>query len=152
MRALVSLSDNCGTNPVWSDWTWSTDTTDTSFLSVYFYMDPDFFPFVLHCILLTVTKKYDAQRATSSFKYRNSDCRTPIFASINMNLGCIWDNFSCHDLNSCCNYDRTSGNMIYWNLSHSLAKSRKIPTSIFNIKFWIFFLSELLSFCTSPNS
>ena len=92
MRARLSLPKNCGTNPVWDDWSWSTETTDPGLLSAYFLMGPDLFPFGLHYLLLAVTNMYGAQRGVSSFKYRNIDGKTPSFASINMDLGWIWDN------------------------------------------------------------
>ena len=45
MRALVSLPDNCGVNPVWAGWSWSTETPDIGLLSVSFLIDPDLLPF-----------------------------------------------------------------------------------------------------------
>ena len=86
MRALVILPDNCGTNPGLDDWSWSTETLDPGLLSVSLFMDPDFFPFVLHCLFLDVPNIHDEQRSTSSFKSRHIDGRTPIFASLNMDL------------------------------------------------------------------
>ena len=54
MRALVSLPDNCGTNPGWGDWSWSTETPDPGLLSAYFLMDPDLltFPSIASSLLL----------------------------------------------------------------------------------------------------
>ena len=88
MRALVSLIDNCGTNPDFAEWSWSTETAAPGLLSVSFLIDTDLFPFVLHCILLAVTNMHGAQRGKSYFKYINLDGRTPIFASLNMDL--VW--------------------------------------------------------------
>ena len=62
MSELVSLPDNCGNNPGWSEWSWSTDTAAPGLLSVYFTMETDFFPFVHHCLLLAVLNMHDAQR------------------------------------------------------------------------------------------
>ena len=87
MRALVSLPDNCGTDPGWTDWSWYTETSDPDLLSVSFFMNPDLFTFVIRSLLLTFQKINDTQRCTSSFKYRNIDGRTPSFASLNMYLG-----------------------------------------------------------------
>ena len=112
MRELVSLPENCGTNPGWAEWSWSTETSYTALLSVYFPMDPHLLPFVLHFLLLDFTNMHDEQRGTSYFKYRNIDGRTPIFSSLDMDLGRRWDNVLCHDLNSCCKGDSTSGNMM----------------------------------------
>ena len=102
MRAIVSLPDSCGTNPGWDDWSWSTETPATSLMSVSLQMYPEFFPFVLHCHLLSVPNMHDAQWVTPSFIFKNISGRTPSFASLSMYLDCMWDNFSCHDLNSCC--------------------------------------------------
>ena len=82
----MSLPDNCGTNNGLSDCSWSTETEDPGLLSVYFFMDPDFFPFVVYCLILYVTNMHDSQRVTSSFKSRNIDGMTPSFSSINMDL------------------------------------------------------------------
>ena len=87
MLALMIFPDNCGTIPVCADFSWSTDTAYPVLLSVYFFMDPDLFSFVLHCLLLAVTNMHDVQRGTSSFKSRNLDGRTPSFESLNMDLG-----------------------------------------------------------------
>ena len=110
---LVSLTDNCGTNPGWSDWNWSTETASPGVLSVYLRMDPDLFPHFIHRCLLAVTKIYDAQRGTSSVRSRNSFGRTPWFACLNMNLGCKWDNLSFQCFSSCWKCESTSGNMMF---------------------------------------
>ena len=102
MRSLVSLTDNCGTNPSWSDWSWSTDNSAPGLLSVSFLMEPDFFPFVIRCLLLVAPNIHYLQRVTSSLKSRNIDGRTPIFSSLKMDLGWRWDNLSWQDLNSFC--------------------------------------------------
>ena len=101
MHTLLSLPYNCGTNPVWSDWSWSTETPYPGVLSVSLLMDPDFLPLVLNFLLLAVPNIHDAQRGTSSFKYRNIYGRTPSFASLNMDLGCRQDNLLCQYLNYC---------------------------------------------------
>ena len=41
MSALVSLLDICGTNPGWTEWSWSTDTPAPGLLSVSFLMETD---------------------------------------------------------------------------------------------------------------
>ena len=66
----MSLTDNCETNPVWCDWSWSTETSTHSLLSVPLQMDPDFFPFVLRFCFLAVPNIYDTQRGTSSFRIK----------------------------------------------------------------------------------
>ena len=88
MRALVSLTDNCGNNPCLYDWSWSTKTTSHGLLSFYFLMDPYLFLFVLHLLLLAIPNMHDAQRSTSSFKSRNIDERTPSFSSPNTDI--LW--------------------------------------------------------------
>ena len=113
MRALVSLPENCGTNPGWYDWRWSAENPDPVLLSVYLPMDHYLFPFVLHVIPLSVTNMHDAQIGTSSFKYGNIYGRTPSFASLNMDLGWRSDNLSCQSFNDCCKGDSTCGNMIF---------------------------------------
>ena len=62
MSTLVSLSDNCGTKPGWDGWSWSTETSDPSLLLVSFLIDPYLLPFVICCVLLSVTKMHDAQK------------------------------------------------------------------------------------------
>ena len=114
MRAIVILLDNCWINPGWSDWSCSTETWYPGLLLVYLLMNPDYFPFVICCLLLDVTNTHDAQRGTSYFKSRNLDWRTPSFAILNIDLWWRWDNFSCLDLNSCCKGDRASGNMVLY--------------------------------------
>ena len=113
MCMLVIFPDNYGTNTSWADWSWSTETKAPGLLPVSFPVDPDFLPFFLRYLLLDVPNMHDAHRFTSSFKSRNIDGRTPSFASLNMDLGWRWDNFSCQDLNSCCKGDNTSGNVIF---------------------------------------
>ena len=54
---------------------------------VSFLMDSNFFPIVLHCLILTVPNLHDSQRVTPPLKYRNIDGRNPSFASLNMDLG-----------------------------------------------------------------
>ena len=61
MRAIVSLTNNCGTNTGRAYWSWSTETADTSLLSVSFLMDPDLYPFLINCLLLSVPNINDAQ-------------------------------------------------------------------------------------------
>ena len=75
-------------------------------------MDPDFFPFVIHCRLLAVQNMHDTQIFASYFWYINRYERTQSFASINMYFEFRWDNLSYQDFNSCCKVDSTSGNMI----------------------------------------
>ena len=87
MCALVSFTENCGTNHVCDDWSWSTETPDPGLLSVFSLIDPDLFPFVIHCLLLDVPNIHDTKRGTLSFEYINIDGRTPGFASLNMDLG-----------------------------------------------------------------
>ena len=113
LRALVSLPEKCGTYPVWSERSWSKETPFNSLFSYSFFMGPGFFPFFIRCLLLAVTKIHDSQRFTSSFKYISLDGVTPIFSSLNMDLGRRSDNFSCQNLNSCCKGDITSGSMIF---------------------------------------
>ena len=111
MRALVSLYDNCGNNPGWYKWSWSTETVATSLLSVSFLMYPYFFRFVIHFHLLSVPNMHYSQRWTSSFRSINSYGITPSFASINIYLGCRWYKIPCQDLNSCCDSDSTYVNI-----------------------------------------
>ena len=113
IRALVILPKNCGTNPGWYYCSWSTEIPATGLLSVSFLMNPNLFPFVIHSLLLAVTKVHDAQGCKSYFKPRNIYVRTTSFSSLNMDLGWRWDNFSCQDLNSCCKGDSTYVNMIF---------------------------------------
>ena len=122
MLALVNLPDNCGTNPSWDDWSWSNETTYTASFSVSLIMDTYFFPFVIHCFLLDVPNMHNAQRGTSSFKYKNRFGRNPSFYSLNMDFGCRRNNFPFQNLNSCCKGDRTSVNMRFWifNMWYSL--------------------------------
>ena len=87
MCTLVIFPDNCGTNTGLYDWSWSTEPTYPGLLSVYFLMDPDLFPFVLHYHLLSVTNTNNKQRSTQSFRSINIDGRTPIFANLRMDLG-----------------------------------------------------------------
>ena len=87
MRALVSLPDNCGNNPGWVGWSWSTETPTTGLLLDYFLMNPDLFPFVVSFLLLVVPNIYDTQRGTSISKSRNIDGRNPSCASLDMYLG-----------------------------------------------------------------
>ena len=54
MRALVSLPKNWGTNPGWSDWSWSTETP-----SIHY----DFFPSVLHFRGLVVPNTHNAKKS-----------------------------------------------------------------------------------------
>ena len=112
MCALVSLPENCGTNPGWVDWSFSTETPTPGLFSAYFLMDSNLLPFFLHYIQLSVTNMNYSQRNTSYFNYINSDGRNPSFASLNMDLVWMWDKFSCQDLNSRCKFDRTTGNMM----------------------------------------
>ena len=77
MRALVSLTENCGTNPGWADWGCYTETPYPLLLSFYFLMEPYLLPFVIHCLLLSVPNMHNAQKGTSSFKSRNIDDGTP---------------------------------------------------------------------------
>ena len=99
---LVSLPDNCGTNPSWYGWSWSSDNANPELLSVYFLVDPYFLPFFLHCLLLSSPNMHNAQRGTSYFKSRNLDGRTPSFASINTNLVWRLDSLSWQGLNPYC--------------------------------------------------
>ena len=112
MCALVSFTENCGANPLWADWSWSTETPYPGLLLVYLLMDTDSLPFVLHWILLAVPNIHDTKRGTSSFKSRNIDDRTPSFASRNMYLGWRRDNLSCQDLNYYCKSDWTYKNIM----------------------------------------
>ena len=86
MRALVSLPENCGTNPVWSNQSWFTETTAPGLLPVSLHMDPDLFHFFIQCRLLDVPNTHAAQRGTSSFRSIHSFVRTPSFSSLNMDL------------------------------------------------------------------
>ena len=87
MRALVSLTKNYGTNIVWDDWILSTETAAHGLLSVSFIMDPSISPIVIHCSLIDVPNIHDAQRDTSSFKYRNFNLTNPNISSLKMYLG-----------------------------------------------------------------
>ena len=40
MRALVTLPDNCGTNPGLAEWIWSTETEDPGLLLVFQILYP----------------------------------------------------------------------------------------------------------------
>ena len=87
MRALVSFTKNCGANTGYYDLSWYTETVSPGLFSVPFFMDLDFLPFVIFCLVLAVPNIHDAQRFTSAFKAINLDGRTPSFASLNMDLG-----------------------------------------------------------------
>ena len=108
MRALVILSENCGTNPGWADWSWYTETPDPGLLSVSFLIDPYLLIFFIRCLLLAVPSMNDSQRGTEYFKSRNIVGRTPSFASLNIYLGWRWYNLSCQYFNSCCKGDINS--------------------------------------------
>ena len=112
LHMIVSLPENCGTNTGRADWNWSSETADPGLFSVSFLMDPDFFPFVIHCSIFDIPNIHGAQRCTSPFMYRNIDDMTPIFSILNMDLRWRWDKFSCQYLNSCFKVDNTYGNMI----------------------------------------
>ena len=99
--ALVSFTDNCGTIPEWSSQSWFTDTVAPGLLSVPLCVEPVLFPFNPDCHLLVVPNMHYAQRRTYFSR------RAPSFSSINMDLGCRWDNFSCQYLNYCCKVDIT---------------------------------------------
>ena len=114
IHALVSLPDNCGTNPGWSDWSLPTENESTSLLSVSLRMDPYLFPFWINFCLLSVPNIYDGQKDTLLFKSKNCAGRTTCLGSLKMDSGCKQDNLSCHYLNSRCKCDSTSGNMIFW--------------------------------------
>ena len=75
-------------------------------------MDSDLLPFFLQYILLAVTNMHYAKICTSYFNSINLDGRNQSFASLNMDLRWMWDNFSWQDLNFSCKGDRTSGNMM----------------------------------------
>ena len=62
MRALVSLTENFGTNPGLDDWSWSTYTESPGLFSVYFFMKPNLSPFVINLLLIDVPNMHDAQR------------------------------------------------------------------------------------------
>ena len=64
MRALVSLSVNCGTNTGKDDCIWYNGTPAPVLLLLSFIMEPDLFHFVIHCLLLDVTNMQDSQRGT----------------------------------------------------------------------------------------
>ena len=113
MSALVSLPENCGTNPGWSECSWSTETDGHGLLSISFLMDPCFSPFVIHWLLIDVPNMHSKQRGTSSLKSRNLYGRTPTFAILIRDMDWRWDNLSCQDLNSCCKGDSNSVNMIF---------------------------------------
>ena len=68
-------------------------------------MEPDFFPFLLHYLLLFFPNMHDTKRGKSSFDSRNIDGMNPSFASLNMDLGWMRDNLSYQDLNLCCKVD-----------------------------------------------
>ena len=76
-------------------------------------MEYDFFPFSLHCLLLSVPNMHDLKRVTTSFKSLNIDGGTQNSASLYMELEWRLDNFKHNDLDSCCKDDNTSRNMIY---------------------------------------
>ena len=113
MSGRVSFSDNCGTNPFWSYFSWSTGTPDPGLLSVSFLMDPYLSPFVIHFLILSFPNIQDAKICTSLFKYRNIDGSNPSFASLNMYLVWRWDNLLCPYSDSCCKGDSTSINMMF---------------------------------------
>ena len=112
MHQLVSFHDNCGTNPVWDNWIWSTDTADTGLLSIYLRMEPYLFHFVIYFYVLDIPSMHYSQIGTLSFRSRNIFVRTPSFDNLKTDLGCKWDNLSYQYLNSCCKGDSTSGNMM----------------------------------------
>ena len=79
MWEIVSLPDNYGINPFWSDWSLYTDTSAPGLLSFYLLMEKNFLPFILCFLILYISNMHDAQRGTSPYKYRNLDGRNPIF-------------------------------------------------------------------------
>ena len=87
MRVLADFHENCGTNPVWADFSWYTETVSSGLLSVSFLIDSYLFHFVIHWLLISVPNIHGAQRGTSSLKSRNIDGRTLSFVSLNMDLG-----------------------------------------------------------------
>ena len=113
IHAVVRLPDNCGTNPVWDDQSWTIDTPDPGLLSVSLLMEPDFLHFFLYCLLFTVPNTHDEERGTSSFKSKNIYMRTPSFANIKKDLGWRWDNLSFQYLDSCYKCDSNYGNIIF---------------------------------------
>ena len=102
MRAVFSLPEYCGNNTGWADWSWYIEAEAPGFFSVSFLVYPDIFPLVLSFLILDVPNMHDAQRVTSSFKYRNIDGKNPSFAILNMYLGYRLDKLSCQDFNPCC--------------------------------------------------
>ena len=58
------------------------------------------------------------QRGTSSLRNSKRFNNTPSVDSINMDLGCSSDYFSCQYFNSCCKGDNSSGNMMFSTCSH----------------------------------
>ena len=94
MHALVSLPENCGTNPRWADWSWSTDTEAPELLLVSLIIDTDLFLFVIYFLLLGVPNIHNEQRGASYFKPGKFYARTPSFASLNIDFGWSWYNFS----------------------------------------------------------
>ena len=113
MRALVSLSENCGNNPGWSNYSWSNETPYPILVSVSFLVDHYFFPSFLYFLLLDVPNMHDAHRVTSSFKSINIDGRNPSISSLNMDMGWRWDNLSCQYFNFYCKGYRTYVNMMF---------------------------------------
>ena len=113
MCALVSFPENCGINPVWSEWIWSTGTPAPVLSSVSLLTDPYFFPFFIHCLILAIPNMHDAQRGASYFNSRNLDGRTPIFSSLIIYLGWRWYNLSWKYLNYCCKGDSIHGNVMF---------------------------------------
>ena len=87
MCSLVSLTENCGNNPCWSDQSWSTETPDLGVLSLSFLMEHYFLPLVIHLVILAVPNIHCKQRVTLSFKYKNIYGRNPVFAGIKINSG-----------------------------------------------------------------
>ena len=62
--------------------------------------------------LFSITNMLDSQKGTSFFSSINRFERTPIYASLNTDLGCKLDNFLWQDLNSCYKSEIASGNMM----------------------------------------
>ena len=112
-NALVSLPENWGTNPIWSDWSWYTDTAAPGLFSVSLLLESYLFPFVIHWLLLDFPNMHDSQRGTSYFKSINLDGSTKKKSSLSMDLVWKWYNLSYQDLNSYCKCDNTSENMIF---------------------------------------
>ena len=82
IRALLSLPENWGTNPVWDYWSGSTDTPYPGLFSISLLMELYLFPFVIHLLLLAVPIMHDSKRGTSYFKYRNIDGSNPTIIHI----------------------------------------------------------------------